>query len=96
MAPVEIGRFEATKHNDARRHKSGHTDSHRGGRGQAWLCVDTAPSTGHAQVSWLHSEQDGGLTAAASNVTTPLQPYDHGQNNDPERKAGGGAREHTV
>lgn len=32
MAPVEIGRFctaEATKHNDARRRESGHTDSHR-------------------------------------------------------------------
>lgn len=101
MAPVEIIRFctaAATKHNDARRHKSGHTDSHREGQGQAWLCLDTQllplviPRSAGSTTSIL---QDAGLTVTASNVTISLKPYYHAQKKTTQRGRLGEVHENT-
>lgn len=101
MAPVEIIRFctaAATKHSDARRHTSGHTDSHREGQGQVWLCLDAQllplviPRSAGSTTSIL---QDARLTETASNVTISLKPSNHAKKKTQPREEGWGKRTRT-
>lgn len=56
-----------TKHNDARRRESGHTDSHGEVQGQGWFCLDGQSAGMTTSIS-----QDTGITVTASKVTICL------------------------